>query len=893
MKKILTILAASAMFFAFGEDISNGMNFETYTSTGENSFPGEATAVDPGTGNQYWYSASYVGNVISNHPGMVAPVLPSGVTVPDMFVKDTSNTNFLYLETESPLFRTVKTNGHVPAEFEGVSITENPIYLDTLVKFTAADSEFTSFEDTADKIAIEYVEHEEESHEDPEGHTNIVDSVGFTNFVIRAGYVVAADNSATIVETNYYAAVPEGFNKDAWHRLTVRSIANIDGTGTGKGHVGFVVYLDQVPLKYATSVAVGNATFESNLNADVTKNFYNSETPIHALYPSAVDPEELTGQKISAVAFSGNGSVDDVVFTTTKPGFINESSIVTVTWDAHVATLTLNGNAVEGFVAGTAGNANVEPENGVVLVAATFAAGWEAGTFTTDGDGSWDSATSSFVALASGETCNIVSMQPLYSVSAGGTTTKYDNLEAALEAAAAGTEQTPATLKLLADCNTALGFSAGYIILDLNGCDIQGNGSDFSIGNAGATLIITNSGAEASILIPADNGAGEVGTGSLYAAAGFTTIQAGTFDGPIYSPALMDTDDSWSNYMLITGGKFIPLAAYDPEDPTSFYLYSCVAPGLALSQVGDYVQVGASTPPPIGTYTVTVTPNANATYAAAYNDGGAEIVPANDVLTVTVGKTITITATPAGGYEYASVPTGWTAGQDGKITIEVSAEAAVAIPAPTAVVIGTYSVTVTPTANATYAAAYNDGGAAVEFVNDVAAVTVGKTITITATPKSGYEYAEQPTGWTLSEGVITIEVSAEATVAIPAPTAKSSYPSYITGHDDYKDEYDTWAQTYGADTASAYEAAFLLNIAPNAEDQTLKPTAITMEGGKVVITANQTLTSVNGKVYVKVATTLAGLSTAEWAEATLSEGKVQVTPGSSDTAGFYKIKVDF
>ena len=246
MKKILTILAASAMFFAFGEDISNGINFETYTATGENSFPGNATAVDPGTGNQYWYSASYVGNVISNHPGMVAPVLPSGVTVPDMFKDDNSNTNFLYLETESPLFRTVKTNGHDPAAFgdSGVLVTESPIYLDTLVKFTAADSEFTSFEDVADKIAIEYVEHEEESHE--ENEQPVIDSAGFTNFVIRAGYL----ENGTIVQTNYYAAVPEGFDKDAWHRLTVRSIANIDGQGTGKGHVGFVVYLDQLPLKY-------------------------------------------------------------------------------------------------------------------------------------------------------------------------------------------------------------------------------------------------------------------------------------------------------------------------------------------------------------------------------------------------------------------------------------------------------------------------------------------------------------------------------------------------------------------------------------------------------------------------------------------------------------------
>ena len=89
--------------------------------------------------------------------------------------------------------------------------------------------------------------------------------------------------------------------------------------------------------------------------------------------------------------------------------------------------------------------------------------------------------------------------------------------------------------------------------------------------------------------------------------------------------------------------------------------------------------------------------------------------------------------------------------------------------------------------------------------------------------------------------------------------------------------------------------AFLLNIAPDAADQTLEPASVSLVDGKVVITANQTLTAVNGKVYIKTATTLAGLSSAEWVEATVdgTTGEIKVTPGVSDTAGFYKIKVDF
>ena len=53
-------------------------------------------------------------------------------------------------------------------------------------------------------------------------------------------------------QTNYFAAVPAGFNKDEWHRLTVRTIADV-----GDGHVGFVIYLDgdvNKTLEYSTDV---------------------------------------------------------------------------------------------------------------------------------------------------------------------------------------------------------------------------------------------------------------------------------------------------------------------------------------------------------------------------------------------------------------------------------------------------------------------------------------------------------------------------------------------------------------------------------------------------------------------------------------------------------------
>ena len=310
---------------------------------------------------------------------------------------------------------------------------------------------------------------------------------------------------------------------------------------------------------------------------------------IHALYPSAVDPEELTGQKISAVAFSGNGSVDDVVFTTTKPGFINESSIVTVTWDEHVKTLTLNGDAVTGFVAGTAGNATIEPENGVVLVAATFDDGWEAGTFTINGDGSWDSASSSFLNLSSGDTCNIVSLQPFFDVNG----THYDDLEDAIEAAEAGTSVSPATFKLLANCSEMIKFTSGYVILDLAGHDIQGTDEQtFSVVCQGAHLIVTNSVPETGAVKRPVEGEDTAGAMQVKGDTGTVAVYVAKFDDVIsVKPATPSVPKT--SIFAIYSGTFIDKSA--GNDPDEFAYNAYVQNGATVTSIGnDYFQVGES-----------------------------------------------------------------------------------------------------------------------------------------------------------------------------------------------------------------------------------------------------------------------------------------------------------
>ena len=170
MKKILTILAATATMFAFGagqdpdpqpqvEPVDHGADFEAFTagdafSAGLND---SAQQLSP----YYWYTADTdAANIISNYVGETDATTPIGMR-PDKF-KQENNTKFLQVETTGKLYRTVKDNGgsadfttSVTARYAH-SLAEAPIYLDTLVKFTAADSVFGDDAlENGDKIAIE------------------------------------------------------------------------------------------------------------------------------------------------------------------------------------------------------------------------------------------------------------------------------------------------------------------------------------------------------------------------------------------------------------------------------------------------------------------------------------------------------------------------------------------------------------------------------------------------------------------------------------------------------------------------------------------------------------------------------------------------------------------
>ena len=574
MKKLLTIIAsATATMFAFADFTESGTSLENYSTNVL-----QTTADDFGGGGaRYWYSAatdSEATFIITNYEsaGVAVPALKQDVTRPDLFAPS-NNASFLMIETtdDKRLFRTAQSNTQDPSAFTQVAIPDNGIYLDTLVKFTAAESAFSSDLTDGDKIAIEYVACEDDE--------TTVENEAYTNFVIRAGYVTGG----TITQTNYLAAVPEGFDPDAWHRLTVRAIPELGTTGASAG-VGFVVYLDQAPLSYGLDVAPGDAAYIAKFNTIVTDNFYKEN--LHAIYPSIVDAATIVGKSISAVAFSGNGSVDDVVFTTTKPEFMTDTARVRVEWDANVATLALNGTAITGEDL-AALSYELEPTNGVVDVVVTFASGYVAGAFTADKGGVWDASVSSFTGLVPGEVCTIKSMLPLYNVNG----TNYDDLDDAIEAAQAGSSVAPATLKLLANCAEMIKFTEGYVILDLAGHDIQGTDEQaFSVVCQGAHLIVTNSvPATGAVKRPVES---EDAAGAMQVKGddGAVAIYVAKFDDII---SVKPDSVAKTDIFAIYSGTFIDEDAGD--DPDEFAYNDYVQGGATVTSLGNnYFQVGES-----------------------------------------------------------------------------------------------------------------------------------------------------------------------------------------------------------------------------------------------------------------------------------------------------------
>ena len=615
-----------------------------------------------------------------------------------------------------------------------------------------------------------------------------------------------------------------------------------------------------------------------------------ASTFVNAIFPSAIASGD-NKDKIAAVSFSGTGAIDDIVLTTDVPAFVAASDVVpaTITLGVGVTGVSVKIGDTEfepleagvnplvfNLPSGTTSftlAATVDTEKGFEFKGVSEDVDYEAAS----GLVSWTAGVPTFTVLAKRD--NFVFVEDGVE-----TDEKYATLSEALE------NNTGATIKLLWDYNVSdfedadfktftVGTDVGDVLLDLNGKVITGGGEgdEETLFTVDGTLTIIDS---------SDANTGKIaytGDYAVFYAEGSVFVGAVEGDnGPAIDGFLQDEDGGG---LFLIRGKIE--AAGNTEDEAFLwdeYLGSEDLDVIANAElVGQYWYIVPGEEKLPTFYALTV-PEVEGATAAVTVDGAAVV----DITAIKEGTEVLVTWTADDGYSITS-------GETEEITMDADKTAL------TPKVKAAQKLTITATANATYTVTIDGEEAATG-----ADIESGNVIVITATAKDNYEYKTEPDGWTLDEetGVITqtIEVEdASVTVAIPAPTAKSSesdYPTYIvdpeTGtsvDDTVKAQYDAWKEKYGADANSEFSDAFLLNVDPETGDTELDAVAIEVKDGKVTITSDHA--DVNGYPYIQSANTLGELDAAPKKKITIGADGDIVLDQDDAPAKFFKIGISY
>ena len=826
MKKLMTVLASAATaLFAFGVAkgdgfVTQGINFEQGYSEGD-VFDAQKDDQGGTTGDKFWYSTASAGEIgdISNSTASVVTDL-----VPDFFNSSAAIGNYLHIDASAPLFRSAVANDQSGA-FTGVAIGDG-IYLDTLVQFTAADDEFQTDLDSGDKIAISYVEHEDDVTTD--------ENEAWTNFVIRAGYI--GENEVT--QKNYKAKLPGDavFNKDAWHRLTVRTVPNIDT----KGNVGFVVYVDQVALVYADD----HETIGANVTLDGV-----AATVSKSVFPSAVEAGGTGGSTISAASFSGTGAIDDVVITKVTPKFIANSSLVpvsitlgtgvtgvtvTVVEDETSKTIYPDDDTANPLVfnlpAGTksfslAGTLDTGYQNFAVVFAEGDTSTFEDGTVTFEG------ASLAFTVKASRNNFNV------FAANGDAISGTYETLSQAL--AAEGVAKIQLAYDYDVAANEGANF-AGYtiasdIVLDLAGKTINGGSSNarclFATSNAGSLIVINSVDSDAGkIIYGGTAGVFDCNVGEITIGSNTVTDYGPVIDGP----AIGSKGYIYSIYT----GKF--LASVNTTGDNEFVCgteneeagIDAVDSKSSVTLVNGYWVVTPGDQPEPKTYALTLPTVANA--SAVVTAGGTAVA---DLTAIAENTQVLVTWTAADGYKI-------TVGATETIKMTENKTAAT----PTVVEITYATLTITPVENCTIVVSNATEEVATGAKFDVDA---NVTLTVYRTPAEGFKLAN---GCAATEEIVMSE-DRLVTASVEQDSGKT-YPSYI-GDDTAKGKYDTWATYAGIsdsefpDAQGTNKDAYLLNCKPSEvadAKAAFKFTSISYDSEKEEW-VTETTTSYNGREY--------------------------------------------
>lgn len=504
------------------------------------------------------------------------------------------------------------------------------IYFDGLVRFEDCDeTNALPFEvDGANKLAVyTYLDSDNEA----EG----------SHLFVAAGHFDGANWSTKYYDCGklaLYARDESGFD-----RVTIRAIADI--SSGAEINPGFVVFVNGKNAAYVDSDKDGIGTIALTSTAGA----WNSK---RSLFPSLVQKQTDTAlSTLTAVAFTGHGSIDNVVITREQPTFAQDN-FFTLTKDEHINSFKYavnDGDAVEAddtVAIALDGKAMTVVISDIDYVTAD-------GQYEQWGEGEWeayqcsvDVATKTFTILANAEkpTGKLVSKDVAPRITIGANT--YATFAEAIAALPTSGDVTMTLNQGIKVGKNALGgteatFESGAnVTIDLNGQTITGEATGFVgyVINATGNLTIKDSSDAKTGAISMAGGTSYAGVVMIQspdqATAGNLTIEAGAFNGKVnVDPG--DTDYAAATG-VISGGSLLKSANAEPGTEGGLTL----ADGFKLGpSAGDYWDVVAK-----AKYTISVTGAANA------------VVTINDTetneLELTEGAAYDIVVTPKANYEY-------------------------------------------------------------------------------------------------------------------------------------------------------------------------------------------------------------------------------------------------
>ena len=649
MKKLIPMMAAVACAFgAFAESTGHKETF--------NDLPLGPLELNVDQG--YWQGAEGV-------EASVVDGTAAGRASQILDITDSSVTSPLYFN-----YNKVGSDGSGISKRQEIG---DGVYLDTMVQFTVS-SDLNQQVGADAKLAVWAY-----SNEDDEAAETKT-----TNLVMRAGYY----NNGTL-ETKTYTT-DKAINDKDWYRLTIKAMP-IYKVGSDT-YFGFVVYVDKEPVAVKEAVKSG----ESEITYFAAAKKY---ADANQLLPSAVPGSDTSSDTVMGCGFAGTGKIDDIELTDVAPEFAKDDFAMVVTKGDHVATVTV-----------TVGGVEITGEDGVYTLPAgttqvTIAATAEDGYMITAGTGTIDVAKTVEVTAAK--------------IAATVDGENYSSLaDAVAKAVGSG-----AKLVLAADVTEQIALrKEGSLTIDLAGKTIAAVEGDYTISVEGVSLTIEDSSELKTGVINASEG-----FSAIYASA--LTIAGGKIAGAIENDAetivfnggkILNNEYNANTFTVPEGKKAVlgedgywTVKDDDPTPPTKYTV--SIAEGIENGKVvADVGEVEAGT-----TVTLTVTPVTGYQIAKVTTNGvelvaveGAytfvmpaeavevsatfELIPptkytvsiAEGIVNGTVvanveeaeaGTTVTLTVTPATGYQIATVTTNGVelAAVKGAYTFVMPAEAVV------------------------------------------------------------------------------------------------------------------------------------------------------------------------------------------------------------------------